>query len=292
MQALVDVHRHCLTLVPAAFNMLCDKNPFSCSRKAQYPLQVQHGDGHNASYWCKGKVNLPIKSAITNEVKTLTFKGAWLADEAVFNLASVHALTKEGFKVTFTSTGAVIEGNGQRINVPPEDLLHYLDVQPRESEVAVVCAARESKGESLQLWYARISHYGLSVLERMAKMKGCPVQGVEITDLTRCMCEVCILPKLKDCSHPLKGSHKPTAPYEILWSDLAGPLNVATREGNRYVLGILDECSRCVWVHFLKAKSEAVVKFEEFLTRHLIRVVDTDQGGEYQSQFNSMLSRH
>ena len=47
----------------------------------------------------------------------------------------------------------------------------------------------------------------------------------------------------------------------------------------------------------LKTKDEATEKFDEFLTRHsnvkhLIRVVATDKGGEYQARFNQMLGRH
>ena len=74
-------------------------------------------------------------------------------------------------------------------------------------------------------------------------------------------------------------------------------MDVATRSGERYVLGILDEYTRWLWVFTLKAKSEAVTKFDEFLTRHseakhLVQVVKTDRGGEYQSKFDSMLGRH
>lgn len=72
---------------------------------------------------------------------------------------------------------------------------------------------------------------------------------------------------------------------------------VPTRSGEKYVLGILDEYTRYVWVYLLKAKSEATEKFDEFLIRnskvkHLIKVISTDQGGEFQSKFNQMLGRH
>ena len=66
---------------------------------------------------------------------------------------------------------------------------------------------------------------------------------------------------------------------------------------HKYVLGTGDEHSRWVWVFLLKAKDEATQQFDKFLTRHtavrhMIRVVSTDKGGEYQTQFNLMLGRH
>ena len=100
------------------------------------------------------------------------------------------------------------------------------------------------------------------------KMKESPITGMKITNFTKCMCEACIMSKLKDISHPSKVRHKATAPYEVLWSDLAGPLKIPTRNGEQYVLGIVDEFSRWVWVFLLKTKDEATEKFDEFLTRH------------------------
>ena len=64
------------------------------------------------------------------------------------------------------------------------------------------------------------------------------------------------------------GKGRQIGEHEVLWSDLAGPMDVATRSGERYVLGILDEYTRWLWVFTLKTKSEAVIKFDEFLTRH------------------------
>ena len=111
-------------------------------------------------------------------------------------------------------------------------------------------------------------------------MKDSPITGLAITNFDKCMCEACIMSKLKDASHPSKVKHKAAAPYEVLWSDLAGPLKVLTRNGEKYVLDILDEYSRWVWVFLLKTKDEVTQQFDKFVTRHtavrhLIRVVST-----------------
>ena len=63
-------------------------------------------------------------------------------------------------------------------------------------------------------------------------MKDPPVQGLCVNDFTKCMCEACIISKMKDTSHPTKDKYRAKAPYEVLWSDLAGPMDVATRSGD------------------------------------------------------------
>ena len=97
--------------------MLHDETLFTNLHKAQYPLQVQYADGAYHNYWYKGHASLPIKDAVTKEIKMLEFDDAWLADKAVFNLISVHALTKVGYEVPFHESGAIIKGNGVEINV-------------------------------------------------------------------------------------------------------------------------------------------------------------------------------
>ena len=284
--------------------MLHDKNLFTELRKAQYPLQVQYADGLLHNCWYTGRARLPIRDALTKEIKLLEFDNAWLADKAVFNLVSVHALTKVGYTITFNEQGAVIRGNGVEVNVGSVNRLYILDLDLEHAPNGTACGATDSpvqrptdELQTLELWHARLSHIGFSQLERLAKMAESPITGMKITNFNKCMCEACIMSKLKDNSHPSKVKHKATAPYEVLWSDLAGPLKIPTRNGEQYVLGIVDEFSRWVWIYLLKTKDEATVKFDEFLTRHsnvkhLIRVVSTDKGGEYQSRFNLMLGRH
>ena len=278
--------------------MLREKRWFTKIKKAQYPLQVQYADGNQVNCWYRGCAELPVIDAKTAEVKKLHFKDAWLAEKATFNLVSVHALTEAGYKVMFEKNYSVIYNGSTRINVGSQNRLYYLDLDDNMTGTnEAACAGVESKENTLERWHSRLSHAGLTQIERIAKMKDPPVMGIDITDFTKCMCEACIMSKLKDSSHPTKTSHKATAPYEVLWSDIAGPLDQPTRSGERYVLGIMDEYSRHVWVYMLKTKREATLKFDDFLTRHsdvkhLIKVVSTDRGGEYQSQFDAMLGRH
>jgi len=63
-----------------------------------------------------------------------------------------------------------------------------------------------------------------------------------------------------------------------------------TLGGNVYFMTFIDDYSRKTWVYFLKNKSEAFEKFEEFKalaekqSGHFIKVLRMDKGGEYVSK--------
>nr|GFB99318.1 ribonuclease H-like domain-containing protein [Tanacetum cinerariifolium] len=72
--------------------------------------------------------------------------------------------------------------------------------------------------------------------------------------------------------------------------DLCGPMRVASINGKRYVLVIVDDYSRYNWTHFLRSKDETpevLIDFLRLVQRGLqaqVRVVRTDKGTEFLNQ--------
>ncbi|GKC67626.1 retrovirus-related pol polyprotein from transposon TNT 1-94, partial [Tanacetum coccineum] len=72
--------------------------------------------------------------------------------------------------------------------------------------------------------------------------------------------------------------------------DLCGPMRVASNNGKRYILVIVDDYSRFTWVRFLKTKDEAptaIIKCIKNIQVHLkatVRNVRTDNGTEFVNQ--------
>jgi transposase InsO family protein len=68
--------------------------------------------------------------------------------------------------------------------------------------------------------------------------------------------------KLLHVASPKAFSHPPLTdvmterPCEQLHMDLVGPTHVRSAGGKRYVLVVLDDCSRYAWVFFLEEKGE------------------------------------
>nr|GEU65920.1 hypothetical protein [Tanacetum cinerariifolium] len=63
--------------------------------------------------------------------------------------------------------------------------------------------------------------------------------------------------KSKRASHSPKPVPNSRQQLHLLHMDLCGPMRIASINGKRYVLVIVDDYSRYTWVHFLKSKDEA-----------------------------------
>ncbi|PWA62550.1 ribonuclease H-like domain-containing protein [Artemisia annua] len=69
------------------------------------------------------------------------------------------------------------------------------------------------------------------------------------------VCEICQRAKQTRVPFPLS-DHSTTALGELVHLDLWGPYRVASREGYRYFLTIVDDFTRVVWVYLIKTKDE------------------------------------
>ncbi|GJT45956.1 putative ribonuclease H-like domain-containing protein [Tanacetum coccineum] len=72
--------------------------------------------------------------------------------------------------------------------------------------------------------------------------------------------------------------------------DLCGPMRVASVNGKKYILVIVDDYSRFTWVKFLRSKDEApdfIIKFLKMIQVRLkvtVRRIRTDNGTEFVNQ--------
>nr|GFA21793.1 hypothetical protein [Tanacetum cinerariifolium] len=73
--------------------------------------------------------------------------------------------------------------------------------------------------------------------------------------------------KSKRASHPSKPVLNSRERLHLLHMDLCGPMRIASINGKRYVLVIVDDYSRDTWVHFLRSKDEAPEVIIKFLKR-------------------------
>nr|GEW82731.1 ribonuclease H-like domain-containing protein [Tanacetum cinerariifolium] len=73
--------------------------------------------------------------------------------------------------------------------------------------------------------------------------------------------------KSKRASPPPKHVPNSRQRLHLLHMDLCGPMRIASINGKRYVLVIVDDYSRYTWVHFLRSKDEAPEVIIKFLKR-------------------------
>ncbi|GJV27114.1 putative ribonuclease H-like domain-containing protein [Tanacetum coccineum] len=112
----------------------------------------------------------------------------------------------------------------------------------------------------------------------------------KISNSQRTPCPSCEQGKSKRASHPPKPVPNSKQRLHLLHMDLCGPMRIASINGKRYVLVIVDDYSRYTWVHFLRSKDEAPEVIKTFLKRITVLlqspviIIRTDNGTEFKNQ--------
>nr|GEV80062.1 integrase, catalytic region, zinc finger, CCHC-type, peptidase aspartic, catalytic [Tanacetum cinerariifolium] len=100
----------------------------------------------------------------------------------------------------------------------------------------------------------------------------------------------CAMGKSKKQSHKLKSEDTNQKKLYLLHMDLCRPMRVASVNGKKYILIIVDDYSRFTWVKFLASKDEAldfIIKFLKMIQVTLnatIQNIHTDNGTEFVNQ--------
>ncbi|GKC52649.1 retrovirus-related pol polyprotein from transposon TNT 1-94 [Tanacetum coccineum] len=129
-----------------------------------------------------------------------------------------------------------------------------------------ICLMARATSTKSWLWHQRLSHLNFDTINDLAKnnlVTGLPKFKYHKEHL----CPSCEQGKSKRASHPPKPVPNSKQRLHLLHMDLCGPMRIASINGKRYVLVIVDDYSRYTWVHFLRSKDEAPEVIKTFLKR-------------------------
>ncbi|GJW00511.1 retrovirus-related pol polyprotein from transposon TNT 1-94 [Tanacetum coccineum] len=104
------------------------------------------------------------------------------------------------------------------------------------------------------------------------------------------LCSACAMGKSKKKSHKPKSEDTNQEKLYLLHMDLCGPMRVASVNGKKYILIIVDDYSRFTWVKFLRSKDETpdfIIKFLRMIQVRLkvtVQTIRTDNGTEFVNQ--------
>ncbi|GJS14790.1 retrovirus-related pol polyprotein from transposon TNT 1-94 [Tanacetum coccineum] len=104
------------------------------------------------------------------------------------------------------------------------------------------------------------------------------------------LCSACAMGKSKKQSHKPKSEDTNQEKLYLIHMDLCGPMRVASVNGKKYILVIVDDYSRFTWVKFLASKDKApdfIIKFLKMIQVRLnatVRNIHTDIGTEFVNQ--------
>nr|GEY44032.1 Gag-Pol polyprotein [Tanacetum cinerariifolium] len=128
-------------------------------------------------------------------------------------------------------------------------------------------------------------------LEVAFRKSTCYIRDLKGNDLlTDHLCSSYELGKAKRKSFHTKITPSSKRWLQLLHMDLCGPMRVASNNGKRYVLVIVDDYSRYTWTYFLRSKDETpkvLIDFLRLVQRGLhaqVRIVRTNKGTEFLNQ--------
>ncbi|KAD5961160.1 hypothetical protein E3N88_12633 [Mikania micrantha] len=250
---------------------------------------VRFGDESTVGIKGKGTVLFDCKTgdqfALTNVYYIPALKN---------NVISLGQLTEGGYE-------AVMKDNYLRLFDETERLVMKVQRSSnRLYKIALtigkqVCLAMKLD-EDAWVWHARLGHTNFGVLEEMSKRK--LVEGMPLIKHPAKICEGCLIAKQPRKSFPSVSAWRATKPLELIHADICGPITPSSMGGKRYFLLIVDDCTRYMWVYFLKTKDEACNTFKGFVTEVerqsglKVKVLRTDRGGEFNSSvFNEFCQK-
>ena len=165
----------------------------------------------------------------------------------------------------------------------------------------------QKRDESLEMWHRLLGHCNVNDVTKLEHV----TQGMKINSHENFDCETCTLAKQLNTRNR-QADTRATKPFELVHTDLAGPIDPAAKDGFRYTMIFADDYSGCLFTYFLKEKSDAAKATEKFLAdiapygkvktlnffedvfpKGDIKRVRSDNGGEYISrEFRDILMKH
>nr|GEW66709.1 retrovirus-related Pol polyprotein from transposon TNT 1-94 [Tanacetum cinerariifolium] len=136
------------------------------------------------------------------------------------------------------------------------------------------------------LWHRRLSHLNFDYINLLSK-KDIVIGLPKLKYVKDQLCSFCELSKAKRSSFKSKAIPSLKERLNLLHVDLCSPMRVASINGKKYILVIVDDYSRYTWTLFLRSKYETSKVLKEFLTmikrnlQALVIPVRTDSGTEF-----------
>ena len=279
----------------ATKHMTNDKTILKNFIQYRKPTKIYLGDDTVVLALGEGEVDLPTPDVVLNLHKVL------FVPDMTKNLLSVPAMALMKAQVCFDEEHCVIEKNGREYVIGS---LHDKLYMVNTVEYAHVSTAQTSDA-SIEVWHCRFGHLNYDYVNKLTKEE--MVQGMKIHGSTQPnkQCEACIMGKMQRKSPPKQSTQRATRPFEVLHSDICGPMQVPSKGGSRYMLTFTDDYSRFVTTYFIKNRSEMLTKFKEcvnYIERQFgyhvetlvlpdeeedspkVKTLRSDNGGEYVSK--------
>ncbi|GJU55339.1 retrotransposon protein, putative, ty1-copia subclass [Tanacetum coccineum] len=203
------------------------------------------------------------------------------------NLFSVGQFCDADLEVAFRKSTCFVrdlQGNDLLTGNRGTDL-YTISLQETSSS-APICLMAKASPTQAWLWHRRLSHLNFDYINLLSK-KDVVIGLPKLKYVKDQLCSSCEVSKAKRSSFKSKTVPSSKGRLNLLHMDLCGPMRVASINGKKYILVIVDDYSRYTWTLFLRSKDETPEVLKDFLTmiqRNLqapVISVRTDRGTEF-----------
>lgn len=181
-------------------------------------------------------------------------------------LLSVADLCDKNLAVVFRSDGCKIYHSSSVDGLSPvvgegyqKDNLFYL---PREVSSLSVCLATSTSSDITLLDYHHcLNHIGVRPLKKLLRLQNIHPTVMNEIDVQKC--DICVQGKLHRSPLRSRKDHRSDVVGGQIFSDV-GSYEVVSREGYKYYITFVDDCSKAVYVNPMKFKSDSFNCFKIF----------------------------
>ncbi|CAL8992988.1 unnamed protein product [Prunus brigantina] len=203
------------------------------------------------------------------------------------NLLSVGQMMEHGYFLIFGDSKADVYDDGSLSNLVARVQMKGNRSFPLNLHTELQVALKASVCQSTLTWHRRMGHLNFNSL-KLLQNEGM-VLGLPEIKTTSHVCEGCTFGKHCRESFPKEATSRAAFPLELVHTYVCGPMQTATKSGNRYFLTFIDDRTRMCWIYFLRYKSEVFSVFKKFKavvelqSGYKLKKLRSDRGGEYTS---------
>ncbi|GJU76120.1 retrovirus-related pol polyprotein from transposon TNT 1-94, partial [Tanacetum coccineum] len=265
-------------------------------RKSQTNVSVRKSKVVQIVLWyldsCCSKHMTGDRSQLTNFINKflgiIKFRNDHMAkimgygDYQIGNVTISRVYYVEGLEHNLFSVGQFCDSNLEVSFRQHTCFIHIMTSSP-------ICLLSKASKTKSWLWHRRLSLLNFGTINHLARhglVQSLPKLKFEKDHL----CSACTVGKSKKKPHIPKSEDTNQEKLYLLHMDLCGPMCVASVNGKKYILVIVDDYSRFTWVKYLRSKDEApafIIKFRKMIQVRLktpVRRIRTDNRTEFVNQ--------
>jgi hypothetical protein len=180
--------------------------------------------------------------SINRQPHTLRLTNALYCPDLQANLISASQLLDKDVKITLRKHGATVKSASKKVvcEIRYESGLFILSTW--QDQQTAMASYSSSNDPIKRLWHERLAHIDPQSLERLQNMS--TTLDLKHIPHEDCTCEACVSSAMRDVVHRDDIAKEAKKPYDVVFSDLEGPMSVAGYDGSRYFVTTSNMTSR------------------------------------------------